>query len=256
MSRRQKMPLRPLSEEEKLFLQEVSRSRSLPWAQVARARALLAVSEGKSYTQAALEVGYKLGDTVSDWVCCFNLEGLNALEPKHGGGPSPQYGPEEKERILQEFHRKPERSTDGTATWTLTTLQKALHQKDLPHLSTYTLWRTLHEAGYTWQKNESWCSTGKAMRKRKTGWVEVEDPHAEKKKILIEAAYLEAEGQGLSVWCTDQAGPYQTKPYSGNSWEPAEQPARQSHESLSRRQRSCHTDKDSTATSATGQPKS
>jgi hypothetical protein len=29
---------------------------------------------------------------------------------------------------------------------------------------------------------------------------------------LIEAAYLTGEAMSLAVWCTDQAGPYQTIP--------------------------------------------
>ena len=37
---------------------------------------------------------------------------------------------------------------------------------------------------------------------------------------------------GLAVWCTDQAGPYQTVPYAGHSWRPEGDPARQPHEYL------------------------
>jgi hypothetical protein len=37
---------------------------------------------------------------------------------------------------------------------------------------------------------------------------------------------------GLPVWCTDQAGPFQTVPYPGPSWQPACTPARQPHEYL------------------------
>jgi hypothetical protein len=49
---------------------------------------------------------------------------------------------------------------------------------------------------------------------------------------LIEAAYLLGEGLGLSVWCCDQAGPFQTMPYPGTSWQPQGRPARQPHEYL------------------------
>ena len=35
------------------------------------------------------------------------------------------------------------------------------------------------------------------------------------------------ESQGLAVWCHDQAGPYQTIPQPGASWQPEGQPARQ-----------------------------
>jgi hypothetical protein len=40
----------------------------------------------------------------------------------------------------------------------------------------------LKEAGWSWQKNRSWCETGKVARKRKAGVVTVIDPDAEAKK--------------------------------------------------------------------------
>jgi hypothetical protein len=49
---------------------------------------------------------------------------------------------------------------------------------------------------------------------------------------LIEDAYRLGEAMGLAVWCTDQAGPYQTIPYPGQSWRPEGRPARQPHEYL------------------------
>ncbi len=47
---------------------------------------------------------------------------------------------------------------------------------------------------------------------------------------MIEKAYKQAEEMGLVVWCQDQAGPFQTIPYPGNSWQPEGQPARRPHE--------------------------
>jgi hypothetical protein len=49
---------------------------------------------------------------------------------------------------------------------------------------------------------------------------------------LIEDAYRLGEAMGLAVWCTDQAGPYQTVPYHGQSWRPEGRPARLPHEYL------------------------
>jgi hypothetical protein len=49
---------------------------------------------------------------------------------------------------------------------------------------------------------------------------------------LIEDAYRTGEAMGLPVWCTDQAGPYQTIPYAGRSWRPQGLPARHPHEYL------------------------
>jgi hypothetical protein len=44
---------------------------------------------------------------------------------------------------------------------------------------------------------------------------------------MIKAAYTVGESLGLVVWCHDQAGPYQTIPQAGPSWQPQGQPARQ-----------------------------
>jgi hypothetical protein len=47
---------------------------------------------------------------------------------------------------------------------------------------------------------------------------------------LIERAYQSGEKWGLSVWNQDEAGPYQTLPYPGASWQLLGQPARLPHE--------------------------
>jgi hypothetical protein len=50
---------------------------------------------------------------------------------------------------------------------------------------------------------------------------------------LIERAYAEGEKKlGLSVWGLDQAGPFQTIPYPGVSWEPRGKPKRQPHQHI------------------------
>ena len=185
MSRRQKDPLRPLSDAEQAALSRLSRSQSAPAAQVARAQALLAVAEGKSYTAAAQRVGRQVGDTVARWVAGFNRDGLAAVVPDHGGGHHVRYGEAEQRRILAEVTRAPERARDGTATWSLTTLRDALRRAEdgLPSISTYTVGRALHAAGLSWQKGRSWCETGVVVRQRKhAGRVIVTDPDADVKR--------------------------------------------------------------------------
>jgi len=75
-------------------------------------------------------------------------------------------------------------SVNGTATWSLTTLQRALRRAPdgLPAISTYTIWCVLHDAGMTFGKDRSWCETGTVVRKRKSGPVIVTDPDAIPKK--------------------------------------------------------------------------
>ena len=46
----------------------------------------------------------------------------------------------------------------------------------------------------------------------------------------MEDAYRVGESIGLSVWCEDEAGPFQTVPYAGESWQAEGEPDRQPHE--------------------------
>lgn len=186
MSRRPKNPLRPLLEEERQQLMRLSRGLALAASPVARAKAVLAVADGSNYTDAARAAGRQSGDAVAALVTRFNVEGLAAVIPRHGGGHPRNYSPVERERILAEARRSPDREQDGTAVWSLLTLQRAMRRNGLPHVSTYTIWRVLVDAGLSWQKHRSWCNTGTAQRRRKragrTVVVTVTDPDAEAKK--------------------------------------------------------------------------
>ena len=184
MTRRRKDPLRTVTNEERDVLEQISRSYSEPASHVARSKIILAVADGKTYTQAAQAAGRKSRQAVSELVSRFNQEGIAAIEPRHGGGPTTTYGASEREWILSEMRRSPDPEQDGTNTWSLTTLQRALRQAPdgLPKVSTYTIGLVLHEAGWSWQKNRTWCDTGTVKRKRKGKTEEVTDPDTVQKK--------------------------------------------------------------------------
>lgn len=184
MPRPQNNPLRPLTAEEYAALERLSRAQSESAARVARAKALLAVAAGQRFTDAARAAGRKSGDAVAQLVRQFNRAGLAALMPGHGGGQPKRYGVAEAERILREVRREPDRDEDGTGTWSLATLQRTLRRAadGLPTISTYTIGCVLHDAGFSWQKDRSWCVTGTVVRKRKAGAVIVTDPDATPKK--------------------------------------------------------------------------
>src|SRR5215204_5361283 len=149
MPRHQKEPLRALTPAEQAQLEQLSRSQTQPAARVARAKALLAVATGHRFTAAAHAAGRRSGDGVAQLVARFNRQGLAALDAGHGGGQPKRYTPREQARILREVRREPDRDADGTATWSLTTLQRALRRAPdgLPAVSTFTLLRVLHDAG-------------------------------------------------------------------------------------------------------------
>jgi hypothetical protein len=85
--------------------------------------------------------------------------------------------------VLAEYRRAPDREADGTGTWSLTTLQRAVRQRPgLAHMSRDTISEILHSAGLTWQRDRTWCDTGVSIRKSKHGKRIVEDLDTEAKK--------------------------------------------------------------------------
>jgi transposase len=183
MSKRQKGPLRELTQQEEHALQKLAKASSERMDVIKRAKALLAVTAGTSYTEAAKQAGYKSNDTVSRLVSRFNQRGLLALSIAVGRGRKPTYTSQEHAHILAEVQRKPDHQEDQTGVWSLMTLRQALRKTDLPHIGAETIRQVLHESGYSYQRTRTWCRTGYALRTRKSGTVMVYDPETPGKKI-------------------------------------------------------------------------
>jgi transposase len=181
MTRKQKDPLRPLTDNERTYLEKVCRTHTESSHRASRAKILLEVAQNKSYKEAALSAGRRSALAVSQLVSRFNRESLKALDLLHGGGPDVIYGEDYKQKILSIVSSPPDRKNDGTATWSLTALQRHLKKNEC-HVSTYTIWKILHDAGYTHQKDRTWIKTGIVNRKRGGKVVEVVDPDMEAKK--------------------------------------------------------------------------
>jgi transposase len=182
MAQPQKHPLRALSEQEERELRRIVKATSERQDVIRRAKALLAVAAGQPLTQAAQEADLKSGDGVGKLVKRFNAHGLAALSIAVGRGGKPKYTSEQKARILAEVQRVPDRKADQTATWSLLLLRGALRKEALPHIAKETIRQVLHEAGYSFQRTRTWCRTGYALRKRKSGTVTVYDVETPEKK--------------------------------------------------------------------------
>jgi hypothetical protein len=107
---------------------------------------------------------------------------MAALTIAGGRGRKPTYDSVARARIVATAQRPPERKVDGTATWSLSTLERTLRREALPHLGATTIQRVLEAAGSSYQKTRTWCPTGTAQRKRKSGVVTVVDPQTEEKR--------------------------------------------------------------------------
>jgi len=168
MGTRPKIALRPLSQSEQQALQRVVKASSERVDAVKRAKALLAVAEGKTLTQAGMSAQLSR-EGVSQLVERFNERGLEVLVIAKGRGRKPTYDAEARGRVLQEVQRPPDREKDQTATWSLKLLEHSLRKADLPAIGATTIGRILHEEGYSLQEDRTWCDTGYALRKRKDG---------------------------------------------------------------------------------------
>lgn len=178
----QKEPLRPLTAAEQRALEQVVGATSERLDQVRRATALLAVAQGQAFRQAARQAGLGSGTTVADLVARFNCWGLAALPIAAGRGRKRTYLTADRARIVATAQRHPDRRSDGTATWSLSTLERTLRKSCFPYLGTSTIRRVLHDAGSSYQRTRTWCPTGTAQRTRKAGVVTVVDPRTEEKR--------------------------------------------------------------------------
>jgi transposase len=178
----QKEALRPLSREERATLGRLIRRTSERVDRVRRARALLAVAAGASFAAAARAAGLRSPTTVANLVGRFNASGLAALSIGGGRGRKPTYNAAARAQIVATAQRPPDRRQDGTATWSLSTLQRTLRKEQYPRIGTSTIRQVLEQAGSSYQRTRSWCPTGTAQRQRQSGVATVVDPQTEEKR--------------------------------------------------------------------------
>jgi transposase len=182
MATMRKGGLRPLTIVEQREVATIAKASSERLDRVRRAAALLAVAEGRPFRQAAQAAGFRSGTTVTNLVRRFNREGLVALRIAAGRGRRPTYDSMARARIVATAQRPTDRRADGTATWSLSTLERTVRREGLPHVGATTIRRVLRAAGSSYQRTRTWCPTGTAQRKRKAGVVRVVDPKTEEKR--------------------------------------------------------------------------
>lgn len=182
MATSQKEQLRALTSEEQAVLERLVKRTSERVDRVRRARALLAVAQGEAFASAARQVGLQSGTSVANLVSRFDRQGLAALDIGAGRGRKPTYDAAARAQVVATPQHAPERRQNGTATWSLSTLQRALRVGQYPRIGTSTIRRVLEQAGSSYQRTRSWCPTGTAQRVRKSGVVTVVDPRTEEKR--------------------------------------------------------------------------
>ena len=169
-----------LSEDEQQELERMSLSRSLPAGDVFRARLILMLAEGRSYSEVQERLN-TTAPTISKWRKRFlerRIDGL--VQERHPGQKPSVITPQLQAKVLAATRRKP---SDGSTHWSCRKLAKQLGiSKDVVH----RIWRT---AGLRPHRLERYLASN--------------DPDFERKAADIIGLYLHPP-QRAAVFCVDE----------------------------------------------------
>jgi transposase len=168
-----------LSEDQQLELSRIAQSRSLPAGYVFRARLILMLAEGASFSTITERLG-TTAPTISRWKQRFVAAGLDGLDTSHPGQSASVLTPKLRARILSATRKAP---NDGSTHWSCRKLAAALGvSRDAVH-------RVWKEAGLKPHRSE--------------GYMASDDPEFETKASDIVGLYLNPP-QHAAVFVVDE----------------------------------------------------
>jgi transposase len=168
-----------LNEEQQMELSRIAQSRSLPAGYVFRARLILMLAEGASFSTIKQRLG-TTAPTIIRWKQRFVAAGLDGLDTSHPGQPASVLTTKLRARILSATRRQPK---DGSTHWSCRKLAAALGvSKDVVH-------RVWKEAGLKPHRLERYMAS--------------DDPDFETKAADIIGLYLNPP-QHAAVFCIDE----------------------------------------------------
>ena len=168
-----------IDDEQRAELQRWAQSRTLPAGDVFRARLILALASGKSYSQIEAEQGTSR-PTIARWRRRFQEDGLAGLEPQHKGSQPRTATPNLQARVIRKTLRKPE---DGSTHWSCRKMATALG------MSKSTVQRIWAQARLKPHHLERYMASN--------------DPNFEAKAADIIALYMKPP-QHAAVFCVDE----------------------------------------------------
>src|SRR5271165_2026230 len=168
-----------LSDDQQLELSRIAQSRSLPAGYVFRARLILMLAEGASFSTVKLRLR-TTAPTIIRWKQRFLASGIDGLDTHHPGQGSTVLTPALRARILSATRKKPK---DGSTHWSCRKLASALGiSKDAVH-------RVWNEAGLKPHRLQRYMAS--------------DDPEFESKAADIIGLYMNPP-QHAAVFCVDE----------------------------------------------------
>lgn len=142
-----KAPRINISDELRMQLEHVAKSRSEEARRVLRAKVILGCADGTPVMELATAFGVTT-TTVTAYRKRFVQDGLKALDDRPRSGKPPQYGEEAGKRIMAKLEEPP---PPGMGCWDGGALASALGMSD------DAVWRFLRKNGICLKRQRSWC---------------------------------------------------------------------------------------------------
>ena len=171
--------LRKLTDEEHEELTRWAQSRTLPSGEVFRARLILALAEGKSYSRIEQELSTSR-PTIARWKTRFEERGMAGLDALHKGSRARTVTPAVQARVLKKTTQKP---GDGSTHWSCRKMAAATG------VSKSTVQRIWSQARLKPHQLERYMAS--------------EDPRFEEKAADIIGLYMNPP-QHAAVFCVDE----------------------------------------------------
>lgn len=168
-----------LTAEESEELARWAKSRTLPAADVFKARLILALARGKSYTEIETGLGTSR-PTIARWKARFERDRIAGLEGRHKGSRPRKATPAAQARVLKKTLQKPE---DGSTQWSC---RKMAAATGLSPTTVHRIW-----------------SNTKLKPHRLDRYMASNDPAFEEKTTDIIGLYMDPP-QHAAVFCVDE----------------------------------------------------
>src|SRR4051812_24118546 len=171
--------LRKLTDDEREELTRWAQSRTMPAGDVLRARLILALADGLSYSRIEDHLGISR-PTIARWKDRFEKESLAGLEPRHKGSDPRTVTAAVQARVLRKTNQKPE---DGSTHWSCRKMAA------VAGVSKSTVQRIWVQARVQPHRLERYMASN--------------DPHFEEKAADIIGLYMNPP-QHAAVFCVDE----------------------------------------------------
>jgi transposase len=149
------LQLRALTDEEKVEIGRLERSRTAAARAVERARMIALAAEGKRVPAIAAELG--LSDIcVRQWLKRFNEHGLDGLADAPRRGRPATYSPEQVGEVIAASLTKPQALGLAFASWTLDRLAAYLSERKGIAIKRSRIDEVLLAEGLRWRHQETW----------------------------------------------------------------------------------------------------